>query len=357
MQLYEELTKTDLLGEFVAILREAPANIRDLRNGQDVYEAFVKPARIDLYRVGAHFALSSIFAESPDQEQEIYCYTASMEDYKCTTAGVQIMATGRALIQSSIVLEKQSIDFATLHLGDHNLIAALASPMPNENFQQMRQELEKAFRRGDTNEVMRQMNICFGGNSYSLWHLFKDEQRRMVYELLSDTWEEIERSFRHIYEHNYAIILMLRNMNINLPKALAAPAEFILNQDLCEVIQAEEMNVDRLKELTDEAARLSLQLDKETLRFEASAKINNLMEMFEQSRDDTQLLSTIESALNILKGIVPDMDLQAAQNVFFTIGKEKYPEMKEKTGAQDEEATKWVQLFELVAGHLGLVIE
>jgi len=357
MQLYEELTETDLVGAFEAMLEEAPANIGDLRNGQDVYEAYVKPARIDLYRVGAHFALSSIFAESSDQEQEIYCYTATMEDYKRTTAGAQIMATGRALIQSSIVLEKQSIDFATLHLGDHNLIAALASPMPSEDFQQMRQDLEEAFRRGDTNEVMRQMNIRFAGNSYSLWHLFKDEQRRMLYELLSDTWEEIERSFRHIYEHNYAIMLMLRNMNMNLPKALAAPAEFILNQDLCEVIKAEEMNIDRLKELTDEAARLSLQMDQATLRYEASAKINNLMERFEQSRDDIHLLSTIESVLRILRGIVPDMDLQAAQNLFFTIGKEKYPEMKEETAAQNKEAPNWVQLFELVAGHMGLVIE
>ena len=93
----------------------------------------------------------------------------------------------------------------------------------------MRQDLETAFRRGDVNEVMRQMNIRFGGNSYSLWHLFKDEQRRMLDELLSGTWEEIERSFRHIYEHNYAIILMLRSMNMNLFKALVVLVEFILN--------------------------------------------------------------------------------------------------------------------------------
>jgi alpha-amylase/alpha-mannosidase (GH57 family) len=355
MQLYGELTGTELVGQFAAMLREAPANVGDLRTGQDIYEAYVAPTRIDLYRVGAHFALSSIFAESPDEKQEIYCYAATLEDYERITAGAQIMATGRAHIKSGIVLEMLSVDFATLHLGDQNLIAALAPPMSGEDFQQMRQELEKAFRKGDVNEVMRQMNIRFGGNSYSLWHLFKDEQRRMLNELLSGTWEEIERSFRHIYEHNYAIILMLRSMNMNLPKALSTPAEFILNQDLCEVIQADEMDIHRLKDLTGEAARLSLQLDKETLRFEASAKINYLMEMFEQSREDIQMLSTIESALKILKGIVPDMDLQLAQNLLFTIAKEKYPQMK-KTAEQDKKAAKWVELFELIAGHLGLVV-
>lgn len=146
-------------------------------------------------------------------------------------------------------------------------------------------------------------------------------------------------------------------MNMNLPKALAAPAEFILNQDLCQAISTDEINTERLKELTDEAARLSLQLDWTTIQYEASAKINSLMESFEQSCDDIQLLATIESVLEILSHIVTDMNLQSAQNLFFTIGKEKYPEMKEKAAAKDEEAVKWIELFKRVAGHLDLVTE
>lgn len=355
MQLYQEITNTNLQDEFKSILKEAPANLPDTANGLDVYEKYVEPARIDLNRVGAHFALSSIFSESSDQEQEIYCYTATMEDYKYSGGGAQALSTGKARIRSNIIYEQENINFATLHIGGHNLFTALTSPMTDKEFHQMQHDLEAAFYKGDTNEVMRQMNIRFGGSSYSLWHLFKDEQRRMVYELLSDTWEEVERSFRHIYEQNYSIMLMLRSMNMNLPKALAAPAEFILNQDLCEVIQAEEINIDRLKELTEEAARLSIQLDQTTIQYETSAKINRLMEMFEQSRDDIELLSTIESALNILSGIVLNMDLQTAQNLFFTIAKEKYPDMKNKA-TQDKDATRWVELFEFIAGHLDLVI-
>jgi alpha-amylase/alpha-mannosidase (GH57 family) len=357
IQLHQEITQTDLLGDFEAILKEAPANITGLNNGQDVFEAYVKPARINLYRVGAHFALSSIFTESPGQGQQIYSYTATMDDYKTATAGAQILATGKVLIQSNIVYEKQGVDFATLHLGDHNPIAALSSPMPEQDFQQMRQEFEDAFHKGDTNEVMRQMNIRFGGNSYSLWHLFKDEQRRLLYKLLGDTWQEIDGFFRHIYEHNYAIMLMMRSMNMNLPKALAGPAEFIVNQELRNLIRAEEIDVNRLKELTDEAARLSLQLDQTTLRYEASAKINGLMKKLEQARDDIQLLITIEGLLNILHSFVPEMNLQTAQNLFFTILKEKYPDMKAKATAKDRNALIWTESFERIAGHLELNIE
>jgi alpha-amylase/alpha-mannosidase (GH57 family) len=356
MQLYKEITGIDLFEDFKAILRDAPTNNPELSDGRDVFNKYINPAGIDLYRVGAHFALMSVFSESPDTEQEIYCYSANLKNYKNIKAGSQTLATGSALIKSHIVQEQASVDFATLHMGGHNLFTALNPPLSTKAFQQMHKDLEKAFYRGDTNEVMRQMNLRFGIN-YSIWHLFRDVQRRMVYELLRDTWEEVELSFRHIYEENYPIMLMLRSMNMNLPKALAAPAEFILNQELCQVIEAEDMDINRLKEYTEEVKRLSLQLDKETIRYEASAKINNLMERFEQSRGDIKLLSTIESALKILIGIVPDMDLQSAQNLFFTVAKEKYPEMKTKASTKQENAARWIELFELIAEHLGLVVE
>jgi len=355
MQLYDELTGEKLSAEFENRIQAAPVNVKQLKDGKDVYENYVKTAEIDLYRVGAHFALSTIFSESAENQYEVYCYTALIEDYQNARAGSQILATGRATIISNIVFEKQSLDFATLHMGGHNLFTALDAPLPDEEFHKMQQDMEDAFYKGDTNAVLRQINMKFGVNNYSIWHLFKDEQRRLMYELLSDTWVEIEGSFRHIYEQNYSIMLMLRNMNMSLPAALAAPAEFIINHDLCGAIRAEEMNIDLLKELTDEAGRLSLNLDKTTRRYEASSKINRLMEMFEQSRDDTELLYTLEGALYVLKGIVPDMDLQMAQNLFFSIRNEKYPEMKKKAESQ-EDAAKWIKLFERVAKHLDLVI-
>ena len=361
MQLYHELTGTDLLDQFKAIIVKAPANLVNVNNGKEAYEKFVEPTRIDLNRVGAHIALSSIFMDSLEDEQNIYCYTVHIRDYKDARAGFQKLATGRISIRSNIILEEHSVDFATLHLGAHNLFTAIESPRNEQEFQQIRNELETGLYNGQTNEVMREINIKFSRHSYTIWHLFKDEQRRLVYDLLKGTWDNAETSFRHIYEDNYSIMLMLRNMNMNLPKVLAAPAEFIINQDLFREIQDEDMSIDRLKELTDEAARLDLQLDKETLRFEASAKINNLMETFETANidwvnDDIELLSIIERALSIFKKIVPDMDLQLAQNILFTIGKEKYPQMKEKASQQNEEAVEWVELFELVAEHLGIVI-
>ncbi len=357
MQLHEEVTNINLLTEFKDILKEAPATLTGLSNGSEIYKAYVEPACIDLNRVGVHFALSSIFEEHPQGKKNIYCYSANMEDYERSEAGVQTLATGRANIQSGIILEKYSVEFAVLHLGDHNLMAAITSGMPDEDFYHMREELSRSFRKGDTNEVMRQMNMRFAGNNYSLWHLFKDEQRRILFELLENTWQEIESSFRQIYEHNYAIMLMIRGMNMPLPEALSTPAEFILNQDLCSVIAADEIDLDRLQSLTDDALRLKLTLDETTLRFEASHRINRLMSQLEESPDNVELLAAIERSLKILSSIISDMDLQAAQNVFFAVGKEKYQQKKKQAEKQDQNAVRWVELFESLSRHLGVVIQ
>ncbi|MFQ6035640.1 MAG: DUF3536 domain-containing protein [Sedimentisphaerales bacterium] len=393
MQLHHEVTNIDLLSEFKNVLKEAPARTRDPArveskelsrvakrekmplpsqgqacprenggladpsNGEQVYRAYVEPTRIDLHRVGAHFALSCLFEESPKQDRDIYCYSANMEDFQRLGAGIQTLATGRATIQSNITLEKGTIDLAVLHLGDHNLMAALTSRMPDEDFHRMRQELSRSFRKADTNEVMRQMNIWFAEKNYSLWHLFKDQQRRILYELLENTWQEIESSFRHFYEHNYAIMLMIRGMNMPLPKALSAPAEFVLNQDLCSVISSEQIDLDRLQSLADDALRLKLTLDETTLSFVAGRRINQLMSQLKERSDDVDLLAVIERALCILSNVTSDMDLQAAQNVFFSVGKEKYQQKKKQAQEQDKGAVRWVELFESLSRYLGVVVQ
>jgi len=356
MQLCQEVQDWDLVPEFKGMLESAPANVRPFNNGRDVYEALVEPARIDLNRVGAHVALSSVFEEPCDEVMEVYCYSATMEDCDRTAAGVQVLTSGRVAIQSNVTFERHAADMIVFYLGDHNLFAAVRARMDDEEFRRVREELIKAFRKGDSNEVMRLMNVTFGGKNYSLSHLFKDQQRQVLNDLLESTWEEIENSFRHIYEHNYAIMQMICNMNMPLPKALSAPAEFVLNEDLCAEIQAEEIDVKRLRNLSGEAERFSLSLDTERLSFEGSHRINDLMDQLADDPENAELLCSIEESLEVLRVLTNTLDLQNAQNVFFNIAKERWQQMKRRAAAEDEDAAKWVEHFGNLAHHLGLAI-
>ena len=357
IQLAKEINGTDFEPGFEDILQKAPTNVKDFVTGKNVYETLVKSTSVDLNRVGAHLAVSSIFEEQTAGEKTVYCYSTKIENYERTDAGIQVLATGRASVQSKIVLERHAVDFAVLHFGDHNLICAVNARSPDDVFYKMREDLNNAFLRGDTTEVMRIMNVFYKGNNFSLWHLFKDQQRRILYELLKTTWEEIEASFRHIYEHNYTIIKIMRGVHIPLPRALAAPAEFILNQDISREIKSDETDVERLGKLASEAIKLPLQLDTATLRFEASGKINSLLEKFENFPDDIVLLEKTSSILSILLTVVPELDLQPAQNVLFRISTKEYPAIVKKAEAGEQTAKRWCEHFKTLANYLGVKVD
>ena len=62
LQLAGQLFGGSLEPEFLDRLERAKSNIAEHKDGRLIYERFVKPAMLDLINVGAHFAMSSLFA-------------------------------------------------------------------------------------------------------------------------------------------------------------------------------------------------------------------------------------------------------------------------------------------------------
>jgi len=356
MQLARELGGQDLEPAFEAGLEQAPAAAPGLANGREVYRRLVRPNMADLERVAAHLAVGAIFEPCPHR-MDVYCYWADIESCDRHEAGLQALCTGRATVASTIVLDRRTVDFAVYRFSEQDVIAAVAGQLPDPAFTAMQEGLREAFDKGDTTEIIRLMNLTFGGNHYSLGHLFKDQQRRIVYQLLDTTWQEIEVAYRQIYQRNFTAMHLMRGMGIPLPKALAAAAEFVINQDLLKAILSDPVDLERLKDLTDEAARLSVPLDQQTLQFEAGHRINGLMDRLEEIPDDVALLETTEATLRILSTVVAGADVQAGQNVLFGLSKDLYAQKQRQAAAGDGQAQTWVRYFQRIAQHLGMGVE
>ncbi len=73
IQLLQNLGGGDLEPEFMERLAQAPSNIPEHRNGRVVYEQFVKPAIIDREKLGAHFAVGSLFEDYPENARVYSC--------------------------------------------------------------------------------------------------------------------------------------------------------------------------------------------------------------------------------------------------------------------------------------------
>jgi hypothetical protein len=351
IQLAEMVAGISLETAFLERVRHAPSNIPDHVNGAQVYQNLVKPAMVDLLRVGAHYAISSIF-EDYSETTTIYAYNATREFYDRDEAGRQKLAIGKAHLRSNVTSAETDISFAVLHLGDHNLLGGVREYLDDASFDLMYREIKEAFTRSDLTGIIHLMDKHFEAHNYSLLHLFRDEQRKVWNRVLETALVEVQGSFRQIYDHHYPIMQAMREQRTPIPKAFLTTAEFTVNADLREAIEAEEPDQDRINDLVAAVKRWGFEVDKTTLGFVASRRFGQLMETFRNLPEDSTPLETIETLLKTLMPLSLEYDLLKAQNLLLSIGKERATQMRERAAMGDEGATKWVERIDRLSHYL-----
>lgn len=334
--------------KFIELLRDAPSNI--FKNAAEPYEKYIQPFRVDLLRVGAHYCISSVFEEYP-KEIKIFCYTAESEIYEKREAGKIKFIAGKATIRSEITWDEQQISFAVLHLGDHNINAGVKDIRQENNFSRFQHESTEAFERGDIPQIVRIMDRHFS-NIYSLWHLFRDEQRKVLNEILQLTYETIETSYRQIYENYYPIMSFYNSLRHRIPRPLLSAAEYIVDTDLNRCFEEEDIDLEKLRKVIDEIRRLSLNVDKTTLGFNVSAWVNSRMESLMREAEDLHTLSLIHGTLEAVSPLSLPLNLWNAQNIYFSIGMNYLKYMKTKSAGGNALARNWVESF----SHLGFYL-
>ncbi len=355
MQLAEKTCGLNLEPEFIALLENAPSNLPEHGNGAQVYEKLVKPAMIDLMRVGAHYAVSSLF-EDYQEIADINCYTARRDFYERREAGRQKLAIGRANMHSRITWSEKAISFAVLHLGNHSLMGGVREFQGEEEFEIMRKEISDAFSRSDLPEIIRLMDRHFESHNYSLWHLFRDEQRRIFRRIMTSTLEEIESSFRQIYDHNYPIMQAMRELDVPLPKALATPVEYILNANLRRLMENGETDFDQLRNLLDEVKKWGFDAEKKSIAFAASHKLTAMMEELSLSPRDPALIERIVELLEILQMAAIEFDLINAQQLFFKIVRQQLPAIQPGQNDDDKKPGELAGEYDALADALRIRI-
>ncbi|MBI4846269.1 MAG: DUF3536 domain-containing protein [Candidatus Omnitrophica bacterium] len=353
MQLIKQATGFDLEDDYLEIIEEAKSNISEYENGAKLYEMFVRPAKLDMQRAGAHYALWSLFANY-EEVSDIYCYEAKRIAFERLEAGRQKLCMGSVKIKSQITYEKGAKSFAILHLGDHNVFGGVCDLLDDETFLIMQQEMREAFEKSDVAQIISLLDKYFNSHEYSFWHLFKDMQRQALTNILGSTLREIETSFRQINEHHYPIMLAMKEISIPLPGIFSSTLEFIVNADLLKELKAEEVDFKKLRDLIVEIKRWPLKIDKTTLGFIAGQKINELMERISSNPGDIPLMKTVEGIFKILQPLELPLRLWEAQNSFFFMGKRMHDKMEGKANHGDKTAKRWMDAFSALGKYLSV---
>ncbi len=351
MQLARDLDGPDLEPEYIRMLQEAKSNVPEHQDGSRVYDKFVRPAVVDFRRLGAHFAVSSLFKDYP-RAAKVARYAALSEVCHKAAAGRSRLAVGRVKLTSEVTLEERTVCYAVVQFGDQNLTAGVSEFADPARFEAACREIKEAFARGDLAAVIRMIDRDFGSPSYSLWHLFTDERRKVLGQILDEPLSGLESVFRQIFESNRPAMQALREMQVPLPEALSAPAQFVLNTDFRRLVEKKGLDLGGLRKLIDEFKTWSFKPDPTALSYILGKKIAALMTDLAARPDDLARLKAIDDFLALLQPLSMDLNLWESQNIYFSLGKQRDRQTLEKAGRGDRPARDRVEAFDSLGNFL-----
>jgi alpha-amylase/alpha-mannosidase (GH57 family) len=352
IQLAQELSQSDLESGFLRILGTAKCNVREHRDGRVVYEKFVKPAMVDMEKVGAHYAISSLFENYPEQTR-IYSYTFSREPSQVLSAGRARLAIGRAQVTSVITRETSLLSFGAIHLGEHNLNGGVRLDMDPAEFQKLQAEIGEIFSKGELPEVIRAMDRYFGQSSYSLKSLFRDQQRKILNQILDTTIADLESRFRMITDRYTPLMRYLAGLGVPSPPALDYSAHFVVNADLRRQFESDEMDLDRVRQLLEESEASKVALNVESLRYALEGTISRMMERCAQPSGDPATLQRLTGVATIAHNLPFELNLWKTQNLYYGMLHSALPESLNRAAQGDEQAKSWATQFTLLGEQLG----
>ena len=352
LQLAAEVAGADLLSPFLERLKKVPSNLPRWGNAGRLFREKVLPVRLDLPRVAAHHVIVSEFenGEATDGRRTIYCYRAEDSECRQSPGGRMKLVVGRTRIRSEITWNSGDFSFALLHFGGQSLSAGIRPYRTSGEFAALQDELHAIFARGDIPEVVRRMDRHFAGSTYSIWHLFRDEQRRVLQQIMAQTMAEVEDAYQAIYENHFSLIHFLREIDMPIPRPLAMPVEMVLTDKVRELLEAEQLHPAELQSLTEEVENLALPLDEPMLGLAAGRQLARQMERLARSPQNLALLLTILEALKSLCALPFKPDLWQAQNLYWQIYRWSLADKKERPSGE------WQENFRELGRFLGVDI-
>jgi alpha-amylase/alpha-mannosidase (GH57 family) len=344
VQLAEELFGDSLEPHFLGLLESAKSNIPEQGDGRRIYEKFIKPAMVDLTKVAAHYAVSSLFEEYGEQPR-IYCYSIDVEDYQSFAAGEPKLAVGWAKVSSEITWESSLLSFGVLHFGDHSLNAGVQKYQGGEAYQAMVQEVTQTFSTADFPEVIRLLDKHFGTSTYSIKSLFRDEQRKVLSHISESVLSEAEIAYRELYERHYPLMRFLTEIGTPLPRGLLSAAEFVLNTDLHRELSYESLDAERIAGLLEDAQGWNIAFDTEGLGYLLQQTLERMMTRFASTPEDLALLKDLVASVTLACSMPLAVNLGKVQNLYYQMLRTTYPKFQRKAKQGDEAIIEWNSQF------------
>jgi alpha-amylase/alpha-mannosidase (GH57 family) len=355
LQLGEEIFGNGVEGRFLELLERAKSNMRAHRDGRRIFEKFVKPAAVDLIKVGAHYAMSSLF-EDYAEKAGISCFAVDQEAYERAEAGKVKVAVGRVKVSSGITGEEKRLCFGVLHWGDHNLSGCVRECTDHEPDEAAVKEIMETFGRAAFPETLQLLEKHLGASMYSLRTLFRDEQKKILEIILESTLANAVSVYRQVYESNAPLLRFLKDLNIAAPGAILTAAEHVLNASMRRAFEEEPLKFETIEAILNSAGLEGVSLDAAGLEMAVRRRAERAAEALAVQSQSFALLQELDSVVSLVQALPFEVNLRKVQNIFYSLFQNVYPGFKERT-RKDKKARSWVKVFRTLGEKLMVRVE
>jgi alpha-amylase/alpha-mannosidase (GH57 family) len=355
VQLARDTWNEDLESGFVERLSQARSNIPEHADGRVIYEKFVKPAIVTRDTVGAHYAISSIF-ESYPVDARLYAFTFHQEERQMFTAGPVRLALGRARVTFDITRASDSLCYGVLYMGSHNLNCWVHLNGHAKELVELAKSASEALEKSDFAQIFRLMDAHFGQAQYSLKNLFRDEQRKLLNQILASVRDEISSSYKLIADRHAALLRSMADLHAPPLRGLEIAVSEVLNSEIRTQFESDHLDVERVRSLLAECRAMKVALEDETLGYACKGYFDRLTERLLKTPQDTDLLRRLIDAARLARELPFDINLWKPQNVYFDISQTIRLEFSKQVTLEDETAKVWESLFAELGDALGFAV-
>jgi alpha-amylase/alpha-mannosidase (GH57 family) len=344
LQLAGQLFTEDLAPPFLDLMAQAKSNIPDQGDGRSIYERSVQPAMVDLEKVGAHYAVSSLFEEY-GQKTRIYCYDVERLEYRTSRQGKLRVVVGQANVASEITWESDQITFGVLHLADHSVIGGVRQFQGGDTYRVLDQEVDKAVAGGDLAELVRLVEKSFGSGTYTLRSLFRDEQRKILGVILEEATNEARALYKNFHDEHAHLVRFVTDLGVPLPRRFRLAVDFTLNSELLDAFSNGEVDLPKSRAILDEIRRTGVKPDAVTLEFALRRTIEHLFTRFVANPMEPSLLQRLDETIDLVLSLPFQVRLWEAQNTYYSMMRDYAGQVQERAERGDPDARAWLEGF------------
>lgn len=358
LQLAEELFNAPLREPFLARLQKAKSNLKQSKNGRELFEQHIPSPPIGLRQVGAHFAISALFDRANDKTSTIYAFQVKDKSRQFYETGEVRLLIGHCHISSRITAESGEFIYAALHLGGHNVTGGIRPYAGGAPLRALTKAAEELFQRAETPALIRLIDKSFKEESFSLRSLFRDEQHQIMERILGTAIRDAETAYLQVYRRRAPLLRFLADLEVPQPHSLRVAAEIVLNRQLKEAFTAAPPDLERLQSLLAEIDVGHISLEEENLAFVAAERLISLARRLASEPYKLEALEDCNRAAQMAERLPFEVNLWEAQNICYEILHSAYPKQKWLAERSDEpEVDIWVMRFEALARALKVALD